>query len=131
MNREVAGFSEFEAMATGSTEGQAAVLLAVGEAGEWTKQRTLPFPDGYGVIYTSFEEVPRHVGKPGGPLLVISPILALGFDCIDLAQLLCRLNFPGAYRAVAEALPNPGMIRREIRDLCPKLDFDIITAREE
>ena len=61
------------------------------------------------------------------PNLVLSPVVAPQFDCLDLAVKLHACRFSGAYRAVARSMPDTNLIRREIMGLCPGLDFDIIS----
>jgi hypothetical protein len=61
------------------------------------------------------------------PHFVVSPILTQSFDIMDLATLLWRLRFSGAYRALVEVdLPNPSLVIREVRAACPGLDVDIL-----
>ena len=62
-------------------------------------------------------------GLSGG--VVFSAALSVNFDCLDIAQLLCRAGFRGQYRIVAPEIPNLGLIRREIAAECPRLDFEI------
>ncbi len=108
-----------------SEEYPRATVLAVGDVREWTRHRgSLPV-DG-NLAFTSFEGITAELFDILTPELVLSPLLARGFDCIDLAQLLSSINFLGRYRAVTDEIPNPDMVRREIRSLCPKLDFDIV-----
>jgi hypothetical protein len=57
---------------------------------------------------------------------VLSPLLARGFKCIDLAQVLRAMGFEGRHRAIDDMLPNPEIVRRRIVDLCPGLDFGVI-----
>jgi hypothetical protein len=57
--------------------------------------------------------------------LVISPILSADFDVLDLAAELVAQGFRGAYRAFSRWLPDPDMVRAEVRDACPGLDFDV------
>ena len=60
------------------------------------------------------------------PRLILSPLLARNFDCVDLAQLLWSLGYDGRYRAIDAGLPDPALIVREVRQLVPTLDFDIV-----
>ena len=60
------------------------------------------------------------------PGLVVSPLFDGTVDCVDVAYRLSMLGFMGQYRAVAERLPHPAIVRREVKSLCPRLDFDII-----
>lgn len=102
------------------------VILAVGELIEWHRSgRTAPCDES--VAFAEFHEVTGALLNTVAPRYVLSPLLSRSFDCIDLAQLLVQEGYRGRYRAVATRLPDPGIIRREIRALCPELDFDVIT----
>ena len=65
------------------------------------------------------------------PKLVVSPVLARRFDCVDLAIRLATLGYSGAYRAFSTDLPRPELIDSEIRVLCPTLDFAIVDLRRK
>lgn len=100
--------------------------LAVGEPHEWQRQgHTLPKE---GLAFIAFHEVTQTTLDYLSPGTVFSPVLAKSFDCIDLALELNRLGFSGEYRAMARNLPNPGVIEREVRQLCPQLDFKLIES---
>jgi hypothetical protein len=111
---------------TTSRETCATVVLAVGDATHWGAGGGRMPSDGR-IVFVNFHEVSRELLEELAPHLVVSPILARNFDCVDLAQLLGRLRFPGRYRAVGPPLPNPQMITREIRSLVPGLDFDVLS----
>ena len=110
-----------------SRETCATVVLAVGDATHWGAGGGRMPSDGH-VVFVNFNEVSRELLEDLTPHLVVSPILARNFDCVDLAQLLGRLRFAGRYRAVGPALPDPQMITREIRSLVPGLDFDVLST---
>jgi len=111
-------------------EGSPATILAVGDLDEWTRHRgSLPV-DG-SLAFASFNGISIELLEIISPAIVLSPLLARGFDCIDLAQMLVSVGFRGQYRAIAENLPNPDIIRREIRILCPTLDFDVVLVSGE
>ena len=82
------------------------------------------------VAFASFEDVNEELIARLCPTVILSPVLARNFDCIDLAQVLCRLDFRGRYRAMAEALPDPALIQQEIATMCPNLDFGVLTRRD-
>ena len=100
-------------------------VLAVGEPDEWERQGCLTSSLG-NMVFVAFHEVPGGLLDELQPSTVVSPALAKGFDCIDLAILLNRLNFNGNYRAMADNLPKPSLIEAEIAQLCPRLHFEII-----
>lgn len=64
------------------------------------------------------------------PHFVVSPFLTQGFDLLDLGTRLTALHFKGAYRVLTEAaLPNPGLVLREVRSQCPGLDIDLLSVQ--
>ena len=99
-------------------------VLAVGELDEWERQgRSTP---SFGnMVFVAFHEVTGGLLDQLQPSTVVSPALAKGFDCVDLALLLNRLDFRGVYRVLAADLPKPGLIETEIGQLCPRLQFEI------
>lgn len=100
--------------------------LAVGEPQEWQRQgHSLPKE---GLAFIAFHEVTQVTLDYLSPGIIFSPVLAKSFDCIDLALELNRLGFSGQYRAIAQDLPNPSVIEREVRQLCPHLDFKLIES---
>lgn len=106
---------------------QSPTVLAVGDVQEWRRSgREIPADSK--LAFADFTSVTEELFDLIAPTLVLSPLLARGFDCSDLAQVLTSLGFKGRYRAVADALPDPEMIRREIASLCPGLDFDVIVV---
>ena len=115
---------EVEALPTGYRE--AIRILAVGSRDEWErKSGHLPRPGN--VSFVAFADVTGALLELLRPEAVISPALARDFDCIDLALLLSALDFRGAYKATAFGLPKPQVIESEIAQLCPRLDFEIVT----
>ncbi|WP_432450102.1 hypothetical protein [Aliiroseovarius marinus] len=61
------------------------------------------------------------------PDFVVSPLISLEFDCLDMAQKLCQVDFPGTYYVLADNLPNPQIIHKEMRTICPALNFEILS----
>ncbi len=100
-------------------------ILAVGDPDEWLRGgRSLPREDD--IAFVGFQDVTAELLAELEPSVVLSPLLANGFDCIDLAENLVAAGFTGRYRAVTQTLPNPHLVVREIRQLCPGLDFDLL-----
>ena len=101
-------------------------VLAVGDPTEWQQQGyTLPSE---GLAFIGFHEVTNVTLDYLQPSVVFSPVLAKSFDCIDLAITLHKLGFPGEYRALAVGFPKPTVIEKEVRQLCPHLNFRIVEA---
>lgn len=103
-------------------------IVVVGHPEEWERTgHDLPARRGE-LRFVAFEDIDAEFLHTAAPAMILSPVLARGFDCIDLAARLAQLGYEGAYRAVSKALPSPGMIEREIRQLYPKLDFGVLAS---
>lgn len=98
--------------------------VAVGDTDEWIREgKFLPRDD---MAFLAFRDLDEDTLAALRPAVVFSPLLAKTFDCIDLALLLSQLGYEGKYRAVSENVPKPEVIEREVRQLCPRLDFQIV-----
>lgn len=108
-------------------ESRTARIVAVGDPEQWARSgRRLPRTDR--MRFVAFEEVTADLLLETNPEYILSPVVSTEFDCIDLATLLCRLDYRGPYRAVSADIPSPAIIEREIRQLCPNLDFGVINT---
>ncbi|QMU57607.1 MAG: hypothetical protein GKR98_04960 [Boseongicola sp.] len=126
MSREETQFLIGAAIPSANSDGQGITILAVGNSDEWTKLgHKLPSDDS--IHFASIEQIDMDFLKQYEPSVVVSPALALGFDCIDLALALHKAKYKGQYRAVSRDLPNPKMVEAEISHLCPGLDFTILS----
>lgn len=107
----------------GTAQSDQVTVLAVGDPEEWRRQgHVLPHEK---MAFVAFEDISEETLKHFNPSVIFSPVLANGFDCIELTLLLRNLAFDGAYRAVAQDLPKPALIEREVSQLYPDLDFKI------
>ncbi|MEM8823756.1 MAG: hypothetical protein AAGF30_09125 [Pseudomonadota bacterium] len=57
---------------------------------------------------------------------VMSPLVALDFDAVDMAKRLAGEHFQGRYYAVAVDVPDTALIQREIAAVAPDLSFQVI-----
>ncbi|GHE01496.1 hypothetical protein U879_14645 [Defluviimonas sp. 20V17] len=64
------------------------------------------------------------------PVMVICPLLARDFDAIEVIDRLGRLKWHGALHVLFPALPNPGLVRRELlafaRDHAPAMSVETL-----
>jgi hypothetical protein len=60
------------------------------------------------------------------PDVVLSPLLSLDYDILDLARLLHDCGYQGALRAYCPPLPNAALVRAEVAQIWPGVDFDIL-----
>ncbi|MEO1238669.1 MAG: hypothetical protein AAFW64_03220 [Pseudomonadota bacterium] len=97
----------------------------MGDTDEWLRRKQ-PVPPGGRILLASFSDLSFELLDSVKPRIVLSPLLAREFDCIDLAQLLFALGFDGKYRVLSSDIPNPQIVKAEIRTQCPGLDFEIL-----
>lgn len=102
-------------------------ILAVGDTDEWLRRKQ-PVPPGGRILLAAFTDLSFELLDRIKPRVVLSPLLAREFDCIDLAQLLFALGFDGKYRVLSAEIPNPHIVKAEIRSQCPGLDFEILQS---
>ncbi len=117
-------------LVTRVSTGQEPRILAVGDLALW-KSSFGSLPVHKGVHFADIDLITGGLLEDISPDLVVSPVLTPSFDCIDVAFRLADQSFSGAYRALTRNLPNPSMVRREVRTLCPALDFDIVRVLDD
>lgn len=64
------------------------------------------------------------------PALVVCPLLTPDFDAIEAIERLGRLGWQGRLHVLLPALPNPGLVRRELqsfaRDTAPAITVEVL-----
>lgn len=104
-------------------QGANVTVLAVGDLQEW-RRTGHALPDEK-LAFVAFEDITEETLQHYSPSIILSPVLATGFDCTDLILLLRNLSYKGLYRAIAQDMPKPALIEREVAQLYPGLDFKI------
>jgi hypothetical protein len=105
------------------TEQGRATVLAVGDSEEWLRQgHELP-PEN--VVFVAFGDLSEGTLARFRPTVIVSPVLANEYDCIELTLLLRNVGYKGIYRAVGHNMPRPELIEREVSQLYPELNFQI------
>lgn len=105
-----------------------AVLLIVGDIARWRRAgRKLPDLDG--LVFAEMCDLTACLMHQVKPDIVVSPVIATGFDVVDLARFLHETGYLGQYRAISDGLPNLSIIRREVRQVAPRLDFSVIDVK--
>ncbi|MBV1903798.1 MAG: hypothetical protein KUG58_09205 [Marinosulfonomonas sp.] len=103
-------------------------VLVVGEVDYW-KKTGRALPTGAQIAFMNFSEVSADLLAIIRPNVILSPLLCLSFDCLDLAQILQTAGFRGSYRVFAPDLPDPTVIKAEVSSLGPDLDFDVFITQ--
>ncbi len=125
MSRQDIKVAGFDAIARRGIQDQTVAVLAVGAADEW-ERRGHAAPADNSIVFVTFEDVTPELLNRLSPSCVLSPALSHRFDCIDLAQLLYTYGYRGRYRAIADELPRPELVEKEVAQLCPTLNFAIL-----
>lgn len=105
------------------TEKGRTTVIAVGDPEEWQRQgHDLPPQN---LVFVNFEDLSEATLERFRPTVILSPVLAIGYDCIEVTLRLRNLGYKGVYRAVAQNMPRPELIEREVSQLYPELNFKI------
>ncbi|HGG05321.1 MAG TPA: hypothetical protein ENK28_07670 [Aliiroseovarius sp.] len=100
-------------------------ILVIGDVAGWTMSGR-DLPTGKNIHFATFQQIESGLFDALKPSAVLSPLLCAQFDCLEVAVQLRNLGFTGRYRAVSRDLPNPWVIRSEVLETCPGMDFDIL-----
>ncbi len=100
-------------------------MLVIGDVERWLADgRNLPRLSQ--LRFAELADLDSALLEQIGPDMVLAPLLAVGFDVLDVALRLHDLGFGGRLRAISPLLPNPGVVTREVAHLCPGLDFELL-----
>lgn len=113
---------------SGRTNNTRPFVLIVGEVDYWRKSGR-ELPAGSQIAFLNFSDVNADLLAIIRPDVIMSPLLCISFDCLDLTQLLKAAGYRGRYRVLAPGLPDPTVIKAEVRSLDPDLDFDVISTQ--
>jgi len=108
---------------------QMPIVLVIGDIKDWIERDNLVASD-HKLLHVDFSDITPEMIMAIGPRTIMSPLLAMKFDCIDLACILQEAGFQGQYRALSRQIPNPKLVRREIHGICPEVDFDLIFVED-
>ena len=99
--------------------------LVVGDMARW-KAQGLNLPNMEGLKFIDLHALTVEVLQDQKPDIILSPLVSEDFDAVDVAGVLSALAYDGPYRAVTNTLPDPEIIRKEVRNHAPYLDFDLV-----
>ena len=103
--------------------------LVIGVVTDWVNAgKTLP--EDPTLRYIEVEEISKDLLERFEPEVVLSPLVGKGFDAIDVAVRLTSCGYTGRLRATSPDLPNPNLVAKEIRSICPEIDFDLLILSE-
>ena len=100
------------------------LILVVGNVRTWIEQgRELPQDSGF--RYLDYADMDAEALSDAAPSIVLSPLVANGFDALDVAARLYTLGFTGRYRVLSPKLPHPDMVLTELRAQAPGIDCEL------
>ncbi|MEL6799257.1 MAG: hypothetical protein AAFO80_05220 [Pseudomonadota bacterium] len=102
-----------------------ATVLAVGDVAQWQTSGN-PVPASADLRFCNFVDLELEFLQLVCPEVILTPVVADQFDCADVALRLDTLGYTGSIRALGNGVPKPEMIEREIKALCPTLDFALV-----
>lgn len=105
-------------------------VLVVGNIDHWL-MAGFELPKISNTVFCTYDDLTAEFLLDRQPDIILSSLVAAYFDVMELAIKLDQLDFEGRVRALTPPLPDPDLIRREIRFECPALDFDLIEVRPE
>lgn len=62
------------------------------------------------------------------PDFIVAPLFNQNMDCLDFGEAIQAGGYKGCSLFISEALPNPTMIEKEIRQHVPDLEFHILPS---
>jgi hypothetical protein len=83
-----------------------------------------------GFVFVDFDSLPDCLAASPRPSAILSVLIGKGFDAVDIAGELHRSGYKGQYRALASNIPAPHLIKREVAQVAPGLDFEIIDVED-
>lgn len=103
--------------------------LVIGMVTDWVSAGK-PLPQDPTLKYVELDEISDDLLTQFAPEVVLSPLVGKGFDAIDVAVRLTSCGYKGRLRATSPDLPNPKIVAKEIRSICPGIDFDLLILSE-
>ena len=107
------------------TRTHVAKILAVGDVAQWQTSGNA-VPASADLRFCNFVDLELEFLQVVSPEVILTPVVADQFDCADVALRLDTLGYTGSIRALGNGMPKPEMIEREVKALCPTLDFALV-----
>mgnify|MGYP001804595886 CR=1 FL=1 len=99
--------------------------LVVGDLTRWESEGRMSHDIG-GFQFVDIHSLTEDVIRQSEPEIILSPLIADGFDAVDVAAKLVTNGFRGKYRAISDSIPTAEMVRREVVSVADGLDFDLL-----
>lgn len=83
-------------------------------------------PARQGVVMTQLRMLNARMLAQIAPDAVIGPLIANGWDSLDLAIALEEMGYRGNFHILSRPLPRAELVLREVRACCPKLSITLV-----
>lgn len=105
-------------------------MLIIGDIARWSGagRAILPFEN---FNFCTLAELSTDRIRDLAPEMIMSPLVGDNFDVLEVATLLRKLGYKGRYRVISDYLPQAQMIREEVAQVAPDLDFDLVVLGPE
>lgn len=100
-------------------------ILVIGDVTRWQScGRLRDAPEGYEFI--DIAQLDPQKIRQYDAALIVTPLISDGFDAVDVAEKLASVRFKGMFRVLTNHLPDVDIIRDDIQDVAPCIDFDLL-----
>ena len=82
---------------------------------------------GPGIHFVPYADLDQPLLAGLYPDIVVSALMSPVVDAIDLAARLDHLGYRGLFWALASTVPRIPMVRQEVNDVAPNIEFEIVT----
>ncbi|GGL77747.1 hypothetical protein [Wenxinia marina] len=100
-------------------------LLVVGTPDQWAAA-DIADADRNWLALCPFADLDTCTLDEWNPDLVVSHLLSAEYDVIEVARRLNELGYAGSYVAIWRRVPNPAVIKAEVRQVAPGLPFEVL-----
>ena len=87
--------------------------------------------DGSILVTARLAELTQQLLQQVSPDCVLTPLVGIDCDVLEVAAHLTRLGYHGLLLAVTDPLPNPRSIKAEVQAAFPELRFDLIQIPQD
>ena len=87
--------------------------------------------EGSVLVNVRLEELDLDLLHRVKPDCVLTPLVGIGCDVLDVASRLTKLGYQGLLLAVTDPLPNPHVIKAEIQASIGAIRFDLIEIPQD
>ena len=83
-------------------------------------------PARQGVVMTQLRMLNARMLAQVAPDAVLGPLIADGWDSLDLATALEDMGYRGSFHILSRPLPRAELVLREVRSCCPGLTISLV-----